>query len=163
MHVVIEDVFHYGINLEFSRPLVTVAAKMLYFSRRETIPIGIPPHLPIDRAHAIALGHTHVRPTQADVHEVNAHQTVKMVTPPKWDYHADLSEDQKEAMVGGLWTPTLRTTSAMWDNDWNRSVFCFDPWQTTPMRGVTYTHGIFNGLWQGRMLVGFTHLRSASP
>ncbi|KAF7976205.1 hypothetical protein HWV62_7390 [Athelia sp. TMB] len=149
----IEDVFHYDINIEFSRPLVTVAAKMLYFSRREIIPIGIPPHLPVDRAQAIALGHTHVRPTQADVREVNAHQSVRMVPPPNWNYRDSLSPAELDAMAHGLWTPSLTSASALWDNDWNRSTFCFDPWETAPHKGVTYTHGMFNGLWQGRMLV----------
>jgi hypothetical protein len=31
--------------------------------------------------------------------------------------------------------------------------FCFDPWNKMPLKGVTYTHGMLNGLWQGRMLV----------
>ncbi|KZP26511.1 hypothetical protein FIBSPDRAFT_782032 [Athelia psychrophila] len=149
----LEDVFHYDINLEFSRPLVTIAAKMLYLSRREILPIGVPPHLPIDRATAIALGHTHVRPTQADVHEVNAHQSVQMVPPPDWNYTDSLSLSELDAMHQGLWTPSLTSASAMWDNDWNRSAFCFDPWSTPKVKGITYTHGMFNGLWQGRMLV----------
>jgi hypothetical protein len=152
-HLLLEDVEHFGRFLEFSRPLVTIAAKMLYFSRREMVPIGIPTHLPIDRAHAVALGHTHVRPTQADVHEVNQYQSCKMIEPTPWDYMAAMSEEEKKLMDNGLWTPTLGSASAKWDNDWNRMTFCYDPWHRMPLKGVTYTHGLLNGLWQGRMLV----------
>ena len=59
-------------------------------------------------------------------------------------------------MDGGLWTPTLGSPSAMWDNDWNRASFRFDPWQKMPLKGVTYTHGMLSGLWQGRMLVSLS-------
>jgi hypothetical protein len=117
------------------------------------VPIGIPTHLPIDRAHALSLGHTHVRPTQADVHEVNGHQSVKLVGIGKWGYYAEMGEEERGVMDAGLWTPTLGSASAEWDNDWNRASFCFDPWQKMPLKGVTYTHGMLNGLWQGRMLV----------
>jgi hypothetical protein len=152
-HVLLEDVYHFGRSLAFSRPLVTIAAKMLYFTRRETVPIGIPTHLPVNRAHALSLGHTHVHPTQADVHEVNRHESVKMVQRGLWDYMANMTEAEKKIMYDGLWTPTLTSASAKWDNDWNRMTFCYDPWRRMPLKGVTYTHGMLNGLWQGRMLV----------
>lgn len=117
------------------------------------VPIAIPTHLPIDREHALALGHTHVGPTQADVHEVNAHQSVKFIPPPRWNHLESMDEEEKSAMDAGIWTPTLTSPSAQWDNDWNRLTFCSDPWHRIPMKGVTYTHGMLNGLWQGRMLV----------
>ena len=152
-HKLIEDVDHYGRNLEWSRPLITIAAKMLYFARRETVPIPIPPQLPRDRAHAIELGHIHISPTAADVQEVNDHLTVQFVDRTEWDYHTKMSDEQLEQMDEGLWTEDLNTASSRWDNDWNRSAFCFDPWLRTKLKGVTYTHGMLNGLWQGRMLV----------
>jgi hypothetical protein len=157
-HNLIEDINHFGLYREFSSPLLTIPAKLLYFARREMVPIGIPTHLPIDRAHALSLGHTHVRPTQADVHEVNGHQSVKLVGIGKWGYYAEMGEEERGVMDAGLWTPTLGSASAEWDNDWNRASFCFDPWQKMPLKGVTYTHGMLNGLWQGRMLVSLASL-----
>ena len=154
-HLLIEDVKHFGRHLEFSRPLVTIAAKLLYFTRREMVPIGIPTHLPIDRDHAISLGHTHVRPTQADVHEVNNYHSVSTVEHGPWDYLARMSNEEQKQFKDGLWTPTLTSASAKWDNEWNRAAFCHDPWNSMPLKGVTYTHGMLNGLWQGRMLVSF--------
>ena len=76
-HLLLED---FGRYIEFSWPLITIAAKMLYFARQEMWPIGVPAHLPIDRTHALSLGLTDVRPTQADIHEVNRHQSVKMIS-----------------------------------------------------------------------------------
>lgn len=128
---------------------------MLYFSRRETVPIGVPNQLPIDRAHAISLGHAHVQPTQSDVHEVNAHQSVKIIQRPPWDYMTNMSDKEIQLMDLGLWTSTLTSASAKWDNDWNRMKFCYDPWHRMPSKDATYTHGILNGLWQGRMLVSY--------
>jgi hypothetical protein len=64
-----------------------------------------------------------------------------------------MSEKEKELTDSGLWTPFLSAVSAQWDNDWNRATFCYDPWRNMPLKGVTYTHGMLNGLWQGRMLV----------
>lgn len=152
-HKLIEDVFHYGRNLEWSKPLITIAAKMLYFAIRETIPIGIPHHLPRDRAHALELGHTHIGPTAADVQEVNQYPSVQFVEKTEWDYHNRMSAKELEQMDGGVWTTDLTTASSYWDNDWNRSAYCFDPWLPIEPKGVTYTHGMLNGLWQGRMLV----------
>lgn len=116
------------------------------------VPISIPTHLPIDRAHALALGHTHVGPTQADVHEVNAHQSVKFVPPSRWDYQETMTKEDIWAMNNGFWAPTLTSASGQWDNDWNRMSSCYDPCQKIQSK-VTYTYGMLNGLWQGRMLV----------
>jgi hypothetical protein len=63
-----------------------------------------------------------------------------------------MTEEDIQAMDNGFWTPTLTSASGQWDNDWNRMLFCCDPWQKIHSK-VTYTHGMLNGLWQGRMLV----------
>lgn len=159
-HPFLERVEHFGRFLEFSPPLISIAAKMLYFSRREIVPIRIPTILPIDRAHAISLGDTYVHPTQADVHEVNTHQSVKIVQRPPWDYRTNMSDEETQLMDHGLWMPTLMSASAQWDNDWNRTKFCYDPWLRMPSKDATYTDGILNGLWQGRMLVSYCMVAS---
>lgn len=148
---VLENVTHFGQVLEISRPLITVAAKMLYISRREVVPFAIPPNLPVDRAQALALGRTQVGPTQADVHEFNAHQSVKLVQRQPWNYWEIMSEEGKTDIDPD--TRTLSSASAKWDNDWNRMNFCVDPWHKIPLKGMTYTYGMLDGLWQGRMMV----------
>jgi hypothetical protein len=124
---------------------------MLYISRREMVPFAIPPHLPIDRAQALSLGRTHVGPTQADVHEVNAHRSVKLMQHQPWNYWETMSEEGKTDV--GPDARTLPSASAKWDNDWNRMTFCVDPWYKMPLKGMTYTYGMLDGLWQGRMMV----------
>jgi len=115
------------------------------------VPIGINPLTSPSIAHTPYPSATRTSPTQADVHEVNRHQSVKLVKRAEWDYYAKMDEEQRKLLDGGLWTPTLGSASAMWDNDWNRASFCFDPWQKMPLKGVTYTHGMLNG-FNGRVV-----------
>lgn len=120
-------------------PLITIAAKLVYFSRRELIPFDIPPHLPLTRADAIASGRTEVAPTQEDIIEFNQHLNTKL--PSRGDaWGADRAAGE----------PLSKST----DDDWWRLRMCTDAWVTEPRLGRVYTPGLFTGLWQGRMLVG---------
>lgn len=153
---IITRVIHYGVVYPISAPLITIAAKLVYFSRRETIPFAIPPHLPRNRAHALQLGRRDVVPTQADVIEFNAHKDTKLPPRTKWDWWADLTDDELAVEDSGISRPDLKATSAKWDNDWMRLRFCSDPWVHTPLKGPVYTAGMLTGLWQGRMLVSLS-------
>ncbi|KAJ7682850.1 hypothetical protein B0H17DRAFT_1075117 [Mycena rosella] len=126
---------HFSTRPAILPPLATVAAKLVYFSRRETIPFGVPPHLPLNRAHALAAGVTHIGPNQDDILEVNAHLNDRLprVRP---------AEDDSEPL------------SKRWDADWWRLRRCLSVWRAPDGRlGSTYVPGNFTGLWQGRMLV----------
>jgi hypothetical protein len=124
-------------------PLVTVAAKLVYFSRSGTVPIGIPPHLPLNREAALEAGITHVGPTQEDICEVNAYLNIRLPEVPGW------GADEGESGGG-----EERYLSDNWDSDWWRLRKCFDVYGETDRRlGPCYVPGTFTGLWQGLMLV----------
>ncbi|KAJ7632731.1 hypothetical protein FB45DRAFT_913313 [Roridomyces roridus] len=123
---------HYNTRPPISQPLATSAAKLIYFSRRETMSFGVPPHLPLTRADAEAAGISR-GPTQEDIREVNAHLNEKL---------PELAAASDEPL------------SKRWDNDWWRLRRCFDAWRPANRRLPSiYEPGTFTGLWQGRMLV----------
>ncbi|KAJ6544648.1 hypothetical protein DFH09DRAFT_990484 [Mycena vulgaris] len=130
---------HFSARPAIFPPLVTVAAKLVYFSRRETIPFDIPPHLPLNRPHALAAGITHTGPNQDDILEINAH----------------LNDRLPELRPAGEGAEPL---SVRWDADWWRLRKCLSAWRAPDRRlGSTYAPGTFTGLWQGRMLVPSEH------
>ncbi|KAJ7133407.1 hypothetical protein C8R44DRAFT_899892 [Mycena epipterygia] len=128
---------HFSARPVIIPPLVTVAAKLVYFSRRETVPFIVPPHLPLNREHALAAGITRVSPNQDDILEVNAH----------------LNAHLPEVRPGWGTPPDGEPLSMRWDSDWWRLRKCFSMWREPDRRlGPVYEPGIFTGLWQGRML-----------
>lgn len=143
---------HFGREFTVSTPLISQAAKLIYFSRREVRPIMIPQHLPVNRDHALALGHL-FGPTQEDVREFNAYPQAKLLPVQRWDWEDDFSEEQLELDRRGVWNRDLKTLSARWDNDWVRWTHCYDLLREPEFKGVVYTYGMLNGLWQGRLLV----------
>ncbi|KAL4068843.1 hypothetical protein V8B97DRAFT_754883 [Scleroderma yunnanense] len=142
------DLYHSS-QTEVAIPLASTAAKLIYFSRKEVFPIGVPPHLPLTREHAFQLGLNMVGPTQEDVHELNAHKVAKLVEPAdaNWQIHVkgweEMSIEDRANMA----------PSARWDNDWNRLTDCNTLYRTVSLRRSHYTPGSLAGLWQGRMLV----------
>lgn len=116
---------HFGVPTTFAPPPAALAARLLYFSRRELTPFPIPSHLPIDRAHAPA---HEVGPTQADIAEFNLHKSTAL-------------------------PPLASPASARWDPDYARSLLC-TPGSIPRHVGVkVYQPGTMNGLWHGRMLI----------
>ncbi|KAF9225151.1 hypothetical protein BS17DRAFT_871950 [Gyrodon lividus] len=135
-------------DFEVGVPLASVAAKLLYFSRREVHPVGVPPHLPRTRAHAFQLGWTMVTPTQEDVHELNEHKVAKLIPKTTWDWWSKIKDYDKlklEELV-------QRAPSARWDDDWNRLADCNCLFTPVSLKRIHYTPGLLRGLWQGRML-----------
>ncbi|KAI0053416.1 hypothetical protein FA95DRAFT_1579522 [Auriscalpium vulgare] len=143
---------HYGQEIRICPPPITAAAKLLYFSRREIVPLAIPPTLPVDRAQALALGITRGQ-TQADIIEVNSHLGAQPLPPTDWDWKESLTPEQRALEESGLWSKHLVAPSASWDNDWERCNNCWDPWSQPELKGVVYTFGMLDGLWQGRLLI----------
>jgi len=142
----------FGITIVISAPLIAQGAKLLYLTLYET---RLPhhPELPLNREHAVALGRTFIAPTIADIDEANAHRAVALAPHGSWGWREQLDDEQGELEDDGVWRTTLTATSAAWDNDWNRWCGCIDPWVSDPLKGVVYTLGSLNGLWQGRLLV----------
>ncbi|KAG2066681.1 hypothetical protein BDR04DRAFT_1121022 [Suillus decipiens] len=124
--------FYDRTHLEIGIPLASTAAKLIFFSRRQVTPIGIPIHLPLTRQHAIQLGFgDQIGPTQEDVHELNQHKVVK---------HA-------------FWDSDSASPSSQLDDDWYRLTDCIDPMVKSSLKNTHYTYGSATGLWQGRILV----------
>jgi len=143
---------YYDRTIRFRAPLVTAAARLLYFSRREMIPLDIPSALPVDWPTAMAQN-VHPPQTQADIIEVNSHAGAQFVPPSHWDWKSELTPEQRELEENGDWRRDLIATSAAWDSDWERSTTCWDPWAEPELKGTMYTFGAMDGLWQGRMLI----------
>lgn len=143
---------HYDRVIRFRAPPITAAARLLYFSRREMIPLDIPSTLPVDWPTAVAEG-VHTAQTQADIIEVNSHAVAQFVPPSHWDWKSTLTPEQRELEEDGSWRRGLLATSAAWDSDWERSTTCWDPWAEPELKGTLYTFGSMDGLWQGRMLI----------
>jgi hypothetical protein len=124
---------HFGKVHGIALPLHTTAARLLFFSRRSNS-FPIPPEIPETRSHAIALGFNGVCLTQEDVHEFNAHRPAQLPVETSFDEPSDESSN--------------------WDSDWNRWMYCWDPWIDVPLKGPVYKPGTLAGLWHGRALVG---------
>lgn len=130
--------FYDRVDLEIGIPLASTAAKLIFFSRRQVTPIGIPIHLPLTRQHAIQLGFgDQIGPTQEDVHELNQHRVVKHVPATAWD-------DDDAAVA---------SPSSQLDDDWYRLTDCIYPMEKSSLKNTHYTYGSATGLWQGRILV----------
>jgi hypothetical protein len=156
---------HFDRNIRFRTPPVTAAARLLYFSRREMIPLDIPSALPVDWPTAFAQG-IHPPQTQADIIEVNSHAGAQFVPPSHWDWKSTLTPEQRQLEEEGVWMRDLVAPSVAWDNDWERFTTCWDPWADVELKGTMYTFGSMDGLWQGRMLVRyafFLFLSGLSP
>ncbi|KAG1724859.1 hypothetical protein EDB19DRAFT_292975 [Suillus lakei] len=130
--------FYDRTDLEIGIPLASTAAKLIFFSRRQVTPIGVPIHLPLNRQHAIQLGFgDQIGPTQEDVHELNQHNVVKHLPATAWDDADDNS----------------LSPSSQLDDDWYRLTDCIYPMEKSSLKNAHYTYGSATGLWQGRILV----------
>lgn len=153
-HDVTTDIQHFTGTITLAHPLITVAAKLLYLSRREVQPIQVPPSLSLDRAAAIAQGNTGVIPTQADIHEFNRYQGSQFVEKGNWDeWKQYLTPAELQAEESRKWTPSLKSISSKYDPDWTRLMSCSDPWQSSPFKRAVHVYGTMEGLWHGRMLM----------
>ncbi|KAG7088586.1 hypothetical protein E1B28_012563 [Marasmius oreades] len=139
-------------------PLVSDSAKLLYFSRREFTPFGIPPHLPLTRedqrellrqrfiAEAQENGRVlssfelqrliaaEISPTQEDIMEMNASLLGGELVP-----HSSFGQGGGTALTGGasivldangriIEVDESDCSSKRWDNDWWRLRQCRSCW-----------------------------------
>ncbi|KAG1859846.1 hypothetical protein F4604DRAFT_2036763, partial [Suillus subluteus] len=104
--------FYDRADLDIGIPLASTAAKLIFFSRRQTTPIGIPIHLPLTRQHAIQLGFgDQIGPTQEDVHELNQHKVVKHAPRDSDSDTLTLSFPTRRRLV-----PASQTVLTLWRN-----------------------------------------------
>lgn len=130
---------HFSLPLSLMAPPVSIPARLLYFSRSEVITIVPDDDTPQDRAHALALGQTWVRPTLADLLEFNA---------------------QRAAIPPPLVPPGFTLLSFQHDNCFQRLIDCADPFRVSPF--APYTLGSMTGDFSGRMLVRDASFQSSS-
>ncbi|KAK0466125.1 uncharacterized protein EV420DRAFT_1509966 [Desarmillaria tabescens] len=170
---------HFSRCISLTCPLVTTAAKLLFFSRRELYPFGMNYSLPRNRSEAIARGlGGQITPTQEDIEEMNLHR----LGGPDGKY-------------GGTKLPTVAPDSSdevpdiskAYDSEWYRLRLCTDAWADDlgdddetwrrakldkRMRVKTAAHevrelrfrqaemyvlGSLTGLWAGRMAIPGEH------
>ncbi|RDB15915.1 hypothetical protein Hypma_003505 [Hypsizygus marmoreus] len=162
---------HYGTRPVLSTPLISSAARLLYFARDEVVPLGVPPHFANDRRESWAQGRKEIGQTREDVEEFNWGWTVRL--PLGRDEDEDIAADTTMAMAPGLspfpdprlpharWAgkaPHSKSLAAphrsrKWDADWWRLRLCGDPTRRQPWVpiGRVYEPGCMDGLWQGMM------------
>lgn len=122
---------HFSLQLSLMPPSISLAARLLYFSRSEATPIVPQDNVPEDRAAALAMGQNWVRPTRVDLREFNAHRAAHppMLAPPD---------------AGTL-------LSLQHDNCLHRLMYCRSPFSLSTL--APYTLGSLTGDFAGRMLV----------
>ncbi|KAK0237723.1 hypothetical protein EDD85DRAFT_1004540 [Armillaria nabsnona] len=162
-------------RVEITWPVITAAAKLLYFARMERYTLGIMPTLPRDRADAIQRGL--IGPTQADVIEINRN---RLGGPDGKDGGTKLPDSIISAGPDGV--DERSQASRQYDADWYRLRLCANVWDNSHgdddeiwrrvklgkrmlvrrgsgtrklnfRRGDVYTLGSLTGLWAGRMLI----------
>lgn len=146
----IHYVEHYNGQLEITEPLLALGSQLLFFTLYWQ-PLAIPPNMPVDRAHAHALGHSGVCETQQDLREYNASSPVKLVDA-RSDWLRNLPNEARQREDAPKWTKGMCSPSAQWECDFNRLIGCVDPYHLRP-NAVTYEFGTLTGLWKGLHLV----------
>jgi hypothetical protein len=95
--------------------------------------MGVPPHLPLNRAEAIAIGIQ--GPTKDDVEHFNMNCKTLFVEPPCGDSWGFVSKSRRH------------------DTDWFRAVQYPHPSNMLPSRQSFHQPGTFTGRWQGSDIV----------
>ncbi|KAF7784923.1 hypothetical protein Agabi119p4_1088 [Agaricus bisporus var. burnettii] len=139
---------YFGSLPYFSPPPIAIAAKLLYFARREILPFNIPHHIPATRAQA--LPSSEPSPTQEDFIEFNAHRGAKPPDRVTWDWYSGTR------LVNGVFDPATvaNPASEVWDVDYWRRRLCGNAWKRQPKwrPAKVYVPGSMDGLWQGRLV-----------
>ncbi|KAK0184609.1 hypothetical protein F5146DRAFT_987828 [Armillaria mellea] len=161
---------HFSRRISLTCPLVTTAAKLLFFSRRELLPYGMNYNLPRNRSLAIANGLD--GPTQEDIDEMNLHRLggpdgkyggtkLPAVVPDSSDEVSDLSKSYDSEWYR-LCLCTNAWADGLGDDDeiWRRAKLGKGMRVKTAdheIRELRFRHaemyvlGLLTGLWAGRM------------
>ncbi|KDQ53675.1 hypothetical protein JAAARDRAFT_61082 [Jaapia argillacea MUCL 33604] len=138
-----KEIPHFGHHLRLTTPLTSTAAKLIYFARREVVPIRIPDILPPSRSLEYPTG-----PTKDDIHEFNAFPQAKLEETPRWNWWEGAEGEEGHTRV------ERKPPSARWDQEWERwCMMKWGLWRQPEGKGQVYEIGMLSGLWHGRMLV----------
>ena len=130
---------HYGRAVCIAVPLASVAAKLIYLTRSEMSPVGIPDEWPETRAEA---GDEFVRPCKEDLREFNAHRAARPLEHGAWERGEDYGRRENG----------FASLSQRFDDDWVRWTGCFDMRLNGPTR-MPYTLGTLTSTFFGRTMV----------
>ena len=131
VHTVALTRTHFSVNVPLMAPPISIAARLLYFSRSEATPIAVAPGVPDSRQAALQNGQDWVLPTRIDIDEFNAQEAAR----PPWPSH-----DEFDVIP-----------SIQFDDCFQRLTDCRDPFSGA--RLAPYTIGSLTGDFSGRMLV----------
>ncbi len=94
----IAEVLHFDRTIRFRTPPITIAAKLIYISRREMTPLQTPSDIPVDRPAALAQG-INWGQTRADITEVNSHSSAQLVPTSDWNWKSTLTPEQRQGLA----------------------------------------------------------------
>ncbi|KAF9528090.1 hypothetical protein CPB83DRAFT_894583 [Crepidotus variabilis] len=130
---------HFGSRPDLSPPLASVAARLLFVSRRELNPINIPAQPPAGL-------------TTADYQELNRQKAAELPRGARWDWDEGFARcvnfiNGQTHIIG-----KGDEESRKWDAEWWRRRLCYDIMAPRPKftPGLVYTPGSMRGVWQGR-------------
>ncbi|KAF7796201.1 hypothetical protein EIP86_007375 [Pleurotus ostreatoroseus] len=133
--MVVTQRIHYSSEITLMPPLISIAARLLYFGRSEAFSVVAGAHVPANRQEAQALGHDWVHPTRVDWDEFNAVNAARAPARGLLDPAAELN-------------PTaMELHSIHFDSCFQRLIDCTDPFWvnlTAPYEFGTLT-GDFSG------------------
>ncbi|KIM38129.1 hypothetical protein M413DRAFT_30278 [Hebeloma cylindrosporum] len=151
---------HFRARIALRPPLASIAAKLLYVSRREVRKIGVPPHLPLVR------GPDTIGPTQADYHQLNKGKAAPLPRGARWDWTTgcawgiNFPDEGDETAAERVDPPGLRIAvgdeeSRRSDTTWWRMRLCGDLRRSKPLfvPGDVYKPGAMKGEFKGRIYV----------
>ncbi|KAF8971877.1 hypothetical protein BDZ97DRAFT_1913764 [Flammula alnicola] len=147
---------HFRARTEFTPPLASIAAKLLYVVRREIRPIAVPPHLPLTRAPGIP------GLTQEDYQELNRARAAVLPRSARWDWEegrpraVNLEEGEgDDGLEDGGGGGGGGGESRKWDTMWWRMRLCGDYRAPKPkfVPGAVFTPGCMRGMWKGKIYI----------
>lgn len=142
----------------FTVPLASISARLIFMSRKGMMPMDLPEGLPLNRQHAFQVGrisdlNQDVDRTRDAVEAVNAS---KGATPTPVSFRKPrFADDEDEPLSSDGWGSG---TSQQWDEDRLRWEFCGNAWARRPFAGGVYMLGGLSGAWEGRRIVSLRHL-----
>ncbi|KAF4586283.1 hypothetical protein EYR38_010558 [Pleurotus pulmonarius] len=133
-----KEIFRYSRKWQLRCPDVLSAAIIMTFALKEIVPLQVPPHLPADRASAIA--QNRVGPTMVDYRALATCRT------PLFNDPIAEPSPQPNPSVGCLNLPR----STRLEEDFSRMA---KPSPHTRIYGGSYTPGMLSGLWEGAFMI----------
>ncbi|KAF9497344.1 hypothetical protein BDN71DRAFT_605636 [Pleurotus eryngii] len=132
-----KEIFHYSRKWHLRCPDVLSAAIIMTFALKEIVPLQVPPHLPLDRASAIA--QNRVGPTMVDYRALATCRTPLFNDPT--------AEPSQHNPSAACLNPPRSTRL---EEDFSRMAL------TSPnvhIYGASYAPGTLSGLWEGTFMI----------